>query len=87
MFWNWIQLTRDAAMLAVETQRVMGLRMMKLSAGGPAAHAETLRMISEKGTAITEATLTLARGGSPNSVIRRYRSHVRANKRRLSKAR
>ena len=60
MFWNWIQLTRDAAMLAVETQRVMGLRMMKLSAGGPAAHAETLRMISEKGTAITEATLTLA---------------------------
>ena len=52
-------------MLAVETQRVMGLRMMKLSAGGPAAHAETLRMISEKGTALTEATLTLARGGSP----------------------
>lgn len=86
MFLNWIQLTRDAAMLAIETQRVMGLRMIKLNAGGPAAHAETLRMITEKGAALSEATLTLARGGSPNKVIRRYRAHVRANNRRLSKA-
>lgn len=87
MFKNWMQLTQDAAMLAVETQRVIGLRMMKLGAGGPAAHAEALRMISEKGTAFTEATMTLARGGSPHAVIRRYRTHVRSNHRRLSKVR
>jgi hypothetical protein len=74
-------------MLAVETQRVMGLRMMKLSAGGPAAHAEALRMITEKSSALTEATMTVARGGSPHAVIRRYRTHVRSNKRRLSKIR
>jgi hypothetical protein len=32
---NWIKITSDAAMLGIETQRVMQLRMMKLFAGGP----------------------------------------------------
>lgn len=48
MFRNWIQLMFDAALLGVEAQRVIGLRLMKLSAGGPAAQAEALRMVSEK---------------------------------------
>jgi len=34
------------------------------------------RMVSEKTTALAEATMTLARGGSPGTVIRRYRTHV-----------
>jgi hypothetical protein len=85
MFKNWMRLTFDTAMLGVETQRVIGLRLMKLSGGGPAAQAEALRMISEKPTALAEAAMTLARGGSPETVVRRYRSHVRSNKRRLSK--
>jgi hypothetical protein len=85
MFRNWIQLTFDAALLGVETQRVIGLRLMKLSAGGPAAQAEALRMVSEKIAALAEAAITLARGGSAGTVIRLYRSHVRSNKRRLSK--
>ncbi|MGC1177874.1 MAG: HGGxSTG domain-containing protein [Methyloceanibacter sp.] len=47
------------------------------------------RMVSEKTTALAEATMTLARGGSPGTVIRRYRTHVpcQSNKRRLSSSR
>jgi hypothetical protein len=86
MFTNWMRLTLDAVMLGVETQRVIGLRLMKLSGGGRAAQAEALRMVSEKTAALAEAGMTLARGGSAGTVIRRYRSYVRSNKRRLSKS-
>jgi hypothetical protein len=86
MFRNWMRLIHDAVLLGVETQRVIGLRLMKLSGGGPAAQAEAVRMISEKSAALAEAGMTLARGGSAGKVIRRYRTHVRSNKRRLSKS-
>jgi hypothetical protein len=86
MLRNWMRLAFDAALLGVETQRVIGMRLMKLSAGGPAARAEALRMFSEKPAALAEATMTLARGGSAETVIRRYRSRVGSNKRRLSKS-
>jgi len=85
MFRNWMPMTSDAVMLALESQSVIGLRLMKLSRGGRAAEAEAMRMVAEKSGAIAEAGMTLARGGSPGSVIRRYRTHVRANKRRLLK--
>ena len=81
-----MRLTHDAVMLGLEAQRVIGLRLIKLSSGGPTAQAEALRMVSEKTAALAEAGLTLARGGSAGSVIRRYRTHVRANKRRLLKS-
>ena len=48
MFQNWMRLTRDAVLLGVETQRVMGLRLIKLSRGGRAAEAEAVRMVEEK---------------------------------------
>ena len=76
----------DAVMLGLETQRVVGLRLMKLSRGGRAAEAEALRMVTEKPSALAEAGMTFARGGSAETVIRRYRTHVRANKRRLLKS-
>ena len=85
LFNIWMKIAGDAAMLGIETQRVMHLRMMKLSAGGPDAQTEALRMVTEKTTALTEAMLTLARGGSAQRVIRRYRTHVKSNQRRLSK--
>ena len=85
MFMNWMKIAGEAAMLGFETQQVMHLRMMKLIAGGPKAHSEALRMVTEKTTALAEATTTLARGGSAQSVIRRYRTHVKSNRRRLSK--
>jgi hypothetical protein len=83
---NWMRLPHDAVMLGLEAQRVIGLRLIKLSSGGPAAQAEALRMVSEKTAALAEARLTLAGGGSAGSVIRRYRTHVRSNKRRLLKS-
>ena len=85
LFTNWMKITGDAAMLGIETQQVMHLRMMKLFAGGPQAQSEALRMVTEKTTALAEATMTLARGGSAQRVIRRYRTHVKSNQRRLSK--
>ena len=83
---NWMRFTHDAVMLGLEAKRVIGLRLIKLSSGGPAAQAEAFRMVSEKSAALTEAGLTLARGGSAGSVIRRYRTRVRSNKRRLLKS-
>ena len=80
-----MRLTNDAVMLGLETHRVIGLRLMKLSRGGVDAEREALRMVTEKSTALAEAGMTLARGGSAGTVIRRYRTHVRANARRLSK--
>jgi hypothetical protein len=85
MFKNWMRITHDAVLLGLETQRVIGLRLMKLSRGGRAAELEAFRMVREKNTALAEAAMTLARGGSTAKVIRRYRTHVRANKRRLLK--
>src|SRR5262245_18105425 len=86
MFQNWVRLTRDAVLLGLETQRVMALRLMKLSRGGRAAETEAMRMVAEKAHALVEAGLTLTRGGSAVTVIRRYRTHERANKRRLLKS-
>jgi hypothetical protein len=86
MFRNWMRLTNEVVMLGFETQRVIGLRLVRLSRGGPAAESEALRMVTEKTTALAEAGMTLARGGSTGKVIRRYRTRVRANKRRLLKS-
>jgi hypothetical protein len=87
MFRNWMRLTNDAVLLGFETQRVIGLRLVKLSRGGRAAESEALRMVTEKTNALAEAGMTLARGGSAGMVkIRRYRTRVRANKRRLLKS-
>ena len=70
-------------LLGLETQGVISLRVMKLWRGGHAAEVEALRMVTEKTSALMEASLTLAGGGSARTVLRRYRTHVRANKRRL----
>lgn len=87
MLRTWVGLGLDALQLQVEAQRVIGLRMFKLMQGGAAAQAEAHRMVTEKTTAAAEAALTLATGGSAKKVLRRYRSHVRANGRRLSRKR
>jgi hypothetical protein len=48
MFKTWFGLTLDAVLLGFETQRVMGLRLAKIAAGGPAAQVEAQRMVMEK---------------------------------------
>ena len=81
MFKFWI----NAAMLSVEAQRVIALRMMAFAAGGPNAHAEATRMVSEKLAASVTAATTLMTGGSPAVVMAQVRRRVRSNSRRLSR--
>ena len=75
----------DTAMLMAEAQEVVALRLMKLARGGRAAEAEARRMVSEKIDAAAEATWALAMGAEPAQIVNRYRSHVDANRRRLSR--
>jgi hypothetical protein len=82
---QWWKLSTDLALAGFEAQRVIALRLMKLAAGGPAAELEARRMVTEKIAASAEAAATLAMGGSPETVLRRYRTIMRANKRRLSR--
>jgi hypothetical protein len=42
-------------------------------------------MVAEKGIAFAEAAATLASGGSMSKVVRRVRSRVSKNRRRLSR--
>jgi hypothetical protein len=65
-------------------QTVIALRTLKLARGGKAAETEARRMVAEKGVAFAKAA-TLATGGSMNKVVRRVRSRVSKNKRRLSR--
>jgi hypothetical protein len=82
---HWLGLGFATAQLQFEAQRVIALRMAKLAAGGAAAQAEAMRMVNEKSAAAAEAALIVAAGGSPKKVIRRYRTRVRANARRLTR--
>jgi hypothetical protein len=71
-------------MLAVESNSVIALRMMKLMLGGSGALDEVHLMVSEKMDAAFEATANLMAGASGEDVIRRYRQHVAANVVRLT---
>jgi hypothetical protein len=82
MFLKWMKFSRDAARLGYE---VMTLRLLKFARGGKAAKTEARRMVAEKGVAFVEAAATLATGGSMKKVVRRVRSRVSKNKRRLSR--
>jgi hypothetical protein len=81
----WWKISYDLFMANLEAQRVIALRMLKLSKGGKRAEHEAQRMVSEKVAAAAEAAFTLSTGGKPKTVLRRYRSIMRANARRLSK--
>jgi hypothetical protein len=74
-----------ATALALESNRVIALRLAKLSAGGAAARAEANRMVSEKISAAWGAGVTLMTGGSSAKVIAQYRKRVSANAKRLSR--
>jgi hypothetical protein len=87
MMKTWTKLALDAARLSAEAQSVIALRMMRLVKGGKIGEREARRMVAEKGVAFAEAAATLASGGSLNKVVRRVRSRVSQNRRRLSKSR
>jgi hypothetical protein len=75
----------DATMLSLESQRVIGLRMMKLAGGGTQAQTEATRMVAEKIAESIAVTATLLRGGSGHAVVAQVRRTVRSNSRRLSR--
>jgi hypothetical protein len=91
--WNaWLALTFQASRLTWDAQGVIGLRLMKLAGGGPAAASEASSMIIEKVAAFSEAqaaALASVLGGRNGahammSVLNVYEKNVRANRRRLS---
>ncbi|MCX7312774.1 MAG: hypothetical protein WCG92_15515 [Hyphomicrobiales bacterium] len=75
----------DATMLSLESQHVIGLRLIKLAGGGPSAHSEATRMVTEKISESMAVTATLLRGGSGEAVVAQVRRTVRSNSRRLSR--
>ena len=81
LYRSWI----DLMMLAAESQQVIWLRTMRLAAGGPKAKSEAHRMVSEKVVAAGMESGRLILGASAESVVKRYRTKVKANVRRLSK--
>jgi hypothetical protein len=84
----------DLSRLAFESNMVIGMRMMRLAAGDQKAMAEAQLMVTEKiqtaGTLAIENSIALASGKSLDSVSRssiaKYSKVVRANHRRLSRA-
>jgi hypothetical protein len=94
MFAPWVPLTREAARLGAEAQKVIELRLTRLAAGGPDAPFEAHRMVAEKQWAFVEAALVagtiLASGNAGHvaarKVVQGYRKHVRANSRRIARA-
>ncbi len=79
-----INLLLSSMMLAIEAQKVVELRMVRLAWGGPEGWAEAQSMVTEKVSAAGEAMVTLSAGGSPEMVVARYREHVAANTKRLA---
>ena len=79
----WWKFPADIFAANLEAQSVIGLRLMALAQGGPAAEIEARLMVTEKMAASAEAIATLATGGSPETIVRRYRTIMRANNKRL----
>ncbi len=79
----------EAGRFGADIQRVIALRMFRLSAGGPLAASEARRMVSEKVVAFAELQGTLmsdlasGRHTSAATLSAPFRRRVRANRRRL----
>jgi len=79
------------AELALESQAVIGLRLLKLSRGGQGAVIEAQRMAAEKVTAFGQAAqhamfamMTGKTASLPSTTTALYRRKVKANRKRLS---
>jgi hypothetical protein len=81
----------DAWRLGMEASAVIGLRTMKIAAGGTEGQAESVRMVTEKIDSLwtlQTSAMTGGLGSTPQraaaKTIAHYRRKVRANRRRLS---
>jgi hypothetical protein len=77
----WISLS----LLSAEAHQVVWLRTWRLMAGGSSATSEAVIMTTEKVVAAQDAFWRLLRGATTDNVIGRYRTRVRANRKRLSR--
>ncbi len=80
----WLRLASNTALLAMEAQTVIGLRLSQIVLGRGSI-AENQLMVTEKVSALAEAATTVATGGSPQKVVKGYRKKVQANTRRLKR--
>lgn len=87
---SWMTASMDAWRLGIEASAVIGLRTMKIAAGGTEAQAEANRMVAEKIESLWSlqaSAMTGALGSTPQraaaKTIAHYRRKVRANRRRL----
>ena len=94
MFNAWLALTFQTAQLGLDAQRVVALRLMRLSGGGAAGATEARRMVADKMAALSEAQFAAAAavltGDShklANKVLRVFKKRVRANRNRLANRR
>jgi len=88
----WTSLAFDSWSLGIEASAVIGLRMMKLAAGGAAAQAEAQLMVGEKVAAsmtLPMLAMTGQLGASGPAIaagsLAHLRRKVRANRRRLAR--
>jgi hypothetical protein len=90
---NWFSVSSQTAMLELEAQSVIALRLMRIAAGGALARSETTRMVTEKLQAFGEAQAVAAIGSVTGRNRRHiakkvagvYKKRVRENRRRLTK--
>jgi hypothetical protein len=75
----------NIAMLALESQKVIMMRLAKIALGGTGAKAESSLMVSEKVREAVSASQRLMMGSSADSIVRGYRKKVRANVKREDK--
>jgi hypothetical protein len=88
----WLRIGFDAWSLGLEASSVIGLRTLRIAAGGAVGEAEARRMISEKVGAAVELQADLlsampgmTAAGATAKALSHYRRKVRANRRRLSR--
>jgi len=87
---NWMAAGMEAWTLGIDMWSVVGLRMMKIAAGGTAGERESRLMVEEKLQAMAELQTKLLTGGissdpatGSRQVMRHYSGKVKANRRRL----
>lgn len=85
MLTSWLKLSSDLFFANLDAQRVITLRLAKLAKGGKAAETESRLMVTEKVNAAAEAAIALACEKTPQSVVKRYRTIMRSNTRRLTR--
>ena len=82
MFNPWL----ETGVLLMQSQRVIGLRLVKLAWGNRPAREEASQMINEKLKAASDAAALLMAGGSGSMVLAHYRELVANNVERLTTA-